>query len=188
MTTIQINREQLLRACGLAGVPHTVALRIMAYLPQLPNGESTDPAPGATWTVRHYTGQEWPLIKGVGIELECAGASREQAEAIADTLNRARSARRQAAAALDWYDQQMAENEHGMSRDAFHLFVLGLLGVGDEPPADEYKPEYKTLIDHNGRIIGVRWENIEDRPPVGAASQVSPAMARPSKPPAWKPE
>jgi hypothetical protein len=40
------------------------------------------------WTVKFYTGTEWPLIKSdFGIELECAGATREQAEKIAAILN-----------------------------------------------------------------------------------------------------
>ena len=39
-------------------------------------------------TVKFYTGADWPLIKSdFGIELECAGASREQAEQIARVLN-----------------------------------------------------------------------------------------------------
>lgn len=40
------------------------------------------------WTVKFYTGAEWPLIKSdFGIELEVAGATREQAEKIAVILN-----------------------------------------------------------------------------------------------------
>jgi hypothetical protein len=39
------------------------------------------------WTAKHYTSEEWPLIKSDGIELECAGATREQAEEISTALN-----------------------------------------------------------------------------------------------------
>jgi hypothetical protein len=40
------------------------------------------------WTVKFYTGADWPLIKSDhGIELECAGATRDQAEKIAEILN-----------------------------------------------------------------------------------------------------
>jgi hypothetical protein len=50
---------------------------------KLPAGWSAD-----MWTVKFYIGAEWPLIKSdFGIELECAGATREQAEQIAATLN-----------------------------------------------------------------------------------------------------
>jgi hypothetical protein len=39
------------------------------------------------WSVKHYTSEEWPVIKSDGIELECAGATREQAEEISAALN-----------------------------------------------------------------------------------------------------
>jgi hypothetical protein len=41
------------------------------------------------WTVNFYTGTDWPLIKNDhGIELECAGATREQAQKITAVLNK----------------------------------------------------------------------------------------------------
>jgi len=39
------------------------------------------------WVAKHYTGDEDPIIKSDGIELQCAGADREQAEEIAAILN-----------------------------------------------------------------------------------------------------
>jgi hypothetical protein len=42
----------------------------------------------AVWSVKHYVGTDWPVIKGRhGIEIECAGATREQAERIAEILS-----------------------------------------------------------------------------------------------------
>jgi hypothetical protein len=77
MTTITIDKQSLIRACALAGIEHTIALRIMAYLPPMPG-------------------------------------------------------------------------------------------------AEQYRPEYKTLIDHNGRITGVQWTNFDDRPPVGSSKATPP--------------
>lgn len=46
-------------------------------------------AADSNWSVKFYIGIDWPLIKSDhGIELECAGATREQAEQIAEILNR----------------------------------------------------------------------------------------------------
>jgi hypothetical protein len=39
------------------------------------------------WVVKYYAYTDWPVIKSSGIELDCAGATREQAEAIAALLN-----------------------------------------------------------------------------------------------------
>ncbi len=41
------------------------------------------------WVVRHYTSEQNPVIKRDGIELDCAGATREQADEIARVLNAA---------------------------------------------------------------------------------------------------
>lgn len=40
----------------------------------------------SSWVARHYAEADWPVIKSDGIELDCAGATREQAEAIAKIL------------------------------------------------------------------------------------------------------
>jgi len=45
--------------------------------------------------------------------------------------------------------------------------------AGDRP---DYKPEYKTLTDHRGRVTGVQWVNAADAPAVGSAA-TSPAPA-----------
>lgn len=36
----------------------------------------------------------------------------------------------------------------------------------------EYKPEYKTLTDHRGRVIGVQWVNAADAPKIHGARHI----------------
>lgn len=168
MTTIQIDKQSLIRACALAGIEHTIALRIMAYLPPIPGDVDNIAQP---------------------------------------------SALRRAAHALDWYDQKVIEDD--LNRDSFHLFVLGLLGVGDEPQENikvgwgNAVTGYAPQIGPDGVIKGFKPVDLtagwprpletpaprphkgEDGAPEqpGSASQVSPGRALPPKrPPTWRPE
>lgn len=52
-----------------------------------------------------------------------------------------------------------------------HAFVSAVLTASAIDA--EYKPEYKTITDHNGRVTGVQWVNAADAPVVGA-TQATP--------------
>jgi hypothetical protein len=69
----------------IKGIDSTEEERAKAYATAYAKLVLDSVRPG--WVVRFYVGMEWPTIKGYGIELECAGATREQAEAIAKILN-----------------------------------------------------------------------------------------------------
>jgi hypothetical protein len=51
--------------------------------------------------------------------------------------------------ALDWYDKEQVENEYGINRDSFHLFVLGLIdeltGAEDWIKVEDSLPEGECL-------------------------------------------
>ncbi len=48
--------------------------------------------------------------------------------------------------------------------------------MASSPAAPEYKPEYSTITDHNGKVTGVHWVNA-DKAPIPPASTASIAKA-----------
>jgi hypothetical protein len=87
---------------------------------QVETAKHKGPQVGA-WFVRHYTGADWPVIKNNGIELECAGADREDAELIAATLNAAAQATPEGvhderAAFEAWFSENVYSNPSYLNR------------------------------------------------------------------------
>jgi hypothetical protein len=81
---------------AVQGTPHSAMTWYVCLLcgyrkergPGLFFREHREPTVNAVWSVKHYVGTDWPVIKGRhGIEIECAGATREQAERIAEILS-----------------------------------------------------------------------------------------------------
>lgn len=90
---------------------------------------------------RQYVGCDWPIIKADGIELECNGATREQAEAIARILTEATSG-----------EQATVKSVPAQSAGTPQSAVLSALSTV-LPSLFEAQAEWERLIDFIHRTL-----------------------------------